>query len=462
MHQVTTRTSDISSMEQVADLNMNYEEKQKHSHSYQHPLKALKKSELWAWYIQSGTHCGYGYVAGITLIPLLIQDTASKIGVEAHDHSIPCDTTVPGFKCVTSVFGHYLEPGTISLYISSLSSVLCFVVSLSISAVADYGSYRKTLMIVFSVLGCVNSFGFFVLQQPSLLWVATILTPLGWTLFNVCGVFSYSFLPLYGRAHPDVLAAETSQVAYKIEEQKINDMASYTNIATAWGLVLTNLICIGISQSMGQTTLSLAIAIAFTGLLWLVGMLAIAPWLDPRPNEPLPKGTNWVLYSWKKTYNTLRAFRKLPEIFKFMFAWFILSDGISTIPSVLMIILYRELGFTHTDSLIIAVVQALTATVGIYILMWVRKAWSLTTRTMILMTVGFYVVFLCYLAIVPYLTDNLGLRHKGEGWFCYVYTGLIVGTFYASTRAMLSELCPEGDENEWFSLYLLADRGSSW
>ncbi|KAF9895802.1 hypothetical protein BX616_008805, partial [Lobosporangium transversale] len=49
MHQVTTRTSDISSMEQVADLNMNYEEKQKHSHSYQHPLKALKKSELWAW-----------------------------------------------------------------------------------------------------------------------------------------------------------------------------------------------------------------------------------------------------------------------------------------------------------------------------------------------------------------------------------------------------------------------------
>jgi len=73
------------------------------------------------------------------MVPLLIQDMASKAGFQASNITIPCNTTVPQFKCVTPVFGHYLEPGTISLYISSLSSILSFFMSLSISAVADHG-----------------------------------------------------------------------------------------------------------------------------------------------------------------------------------------------------------------------------------------------------------------------------------------------------------------------------------
>lgn len=85
------------------------------------------------------SYCGYGWVASALLVPLLIQDMASKAGFEASNHAIPCNTTVPGFKCVTPFLGHYLEPGTISLYISSLSSILSFFMSLSISAVADHG-----------------------------------------------------------------------------------------------------------------------------------------------------------------------------------------------------------------------------------------------------------------------------------------------------------------------------------
>lgn len=77
------------------------------------------------------------------MVPLLIQDAASRNGVEASNHALPCNTTVLNFKCVTPVFGHYLEPGTISLYISSISSVLSFFCSLSISAIADHGCMQK-------------------------------------------------------------------------------------------------------------------------------------------------------------------------------------------------------------------------------------------------------------------------------------------------------------------------------
>ncbi|KAF9356710.1 Autophagy protein 22 [Mortierella sp. AD094] len=448
---------------ELVDLDLSgYEEKQHHKP----PVALLKKSELWAWYIQNGTYCGYGWVAAALMVPLLIQDMASKAGVEASNHSIPCNTTVPGFKCVTLVMGRYLEPGTISLYISSLSSILSFFMSLSISAVADHGSYRKILLIAFSVLGCINALCYFIIQSPSLFWVAAILSPLGWTFFNICGVFSHSYLPLYGRAHPDVLAAESCgealHVVRKIEEQKINDISAYSVAAGNIGAILINGVCIGISLGMHETALSLEIAIAFTGVWWLLWTLIVSPWLDARPNAPLPKGTNWALHSWKKTYKTVTSFRKLPEIFKFMVAWFILSDGANTIPAIHFIILYRELAFTHVHSLIISVLLAIMASIGAYFFLVIRRYWSLSTRFMILLCLALYTIFLGYMVIMPMFTEKLGLRNVWEGWTATVYIGMVISTFYSSMRVLLSELCPEGDENEWFSLYLLADKGSSW
>jgi MFS-type transporter involved in bile tolerance (Atg22 family) len=145
-----------------------------------------------------------------------------------------------------------------------------------------------------------------------------------------------------------------------------------------------------------------------------------------------------------------------------MMAWYILSDGINTIPAIAYIILYRELGFTHVDALILSISLAAMASMGAYIFLRIRKLWSLTTRFMILLCLALYAILVLYIVVAPMVTKNLGLKSKTEGWVCTLYMGLIISTFYSSTRVLLSELCPENDENEWFSLYLLADKGSSW
>lgn len=158
-------------------------------------------------------------------------------------------------------------------------------------------------MIAFSALGCINTLAYFVIQVPSLFWVGAILSPLGWTFFNITGVFSHSYLPLYGRAHPDVLAAEargeSKSVVRKIQEQRTNDISAYSSVVASFGSVIIHGVCIGISLGMNESSLSLELAIAFTGVWWFMWALIISPWLDARPNEPLPKGTNWVVHSWK-------------------------------------------------------------------------------------------------------------------------------------------------------------------
>ena len=81
---------------------------------------------------------------------------------------------------------------------------------------------------------------------------------------------------------------------------------------------------------------------------------------------------------------------------------------------------------------------------------------------MVMLTSGFYSALTAYFVITPYITNNLGLRHEWEAWVSVAYLGLIISTFYGVARVMMAELCPEGDENGWFSIFQLADKGSSW
>ncbi|KAF9354466.1 Autophagy protein 22 [Mortierella sp. AD094] len=485
----------------------------------------LKRTEVRAWFFQNATYCVYGWVSAVMMVPLLIQDIAAKGGVEASNHAIPCDTSIPDYKCVKRVFGdHYLDPGTISLYISSLSAIVSFIVSLSIAAVADHGSYRKTLLVVFAIIGCIASVAFFLVQSPSMFWLTVVLSPLGWACYNVSSVFSNAFLPIYVRAHPKVLEAVEKATAYrimheideknkvqssndsdysgdnvdrrlgshsdnsgstqpgkvlttptdtitsvfstaeqrKVEEQVSNDLSAWCAGAANVGSVVVQGICIGISLGMGNSLLSLQVAIAFTGVWWLVWTIAVMPWLDARPGPPMPKGRNWVAYSWSKNFKTLRSMRQLSQVTKFIFAWFILSDGVNTVTSLLYVITYQDLSFSHTKSLVMTIIISIMAFVGAYLFLFIRQYWKLSTKFMVMLTLGLYALLTAYFVIPSYFTTRFGLRHEWEVWVSVVYLGLIISTFYGVARVMMAELCPEGDENEWFSLFQLADKGSSW
>ena len=66
------------------------------------------------------------------------------------------------------------------------------------------------------------------------------------------------------------------------------------------GAAIVMAVCIGVSVGMDDFLLSLQIAIAFTGVWRLICTIAVMPWLEARPGPPLPKGTNWLVYSWSK------------------------------------------------------------------------------------------------------------------------------------------------------------------
>ncbi|KAF9099404.1 Autophagy protein 22 [Mortierella sp. AD031] len=425
-------------------------------------------------------------------------------GVEAANLSQPCDTSQPDYKCVMHIFGnHYLDPGTISLYVSSFSAVISFVVSFSVAAIADHGAYRKRLLAAFAILGCLTSISFFMIQAPSLFWIALVLSPLGWACYNASSVFSNAFLPIYVRVHPKVLEAQDrveahltlqemdeknknlfrsnhkmsshffypcgngalannptgSETSYsalvseqrKVEEQVSNDLSAWCAGAGIVGTVIGQGFCIGISVGMNESLLSLQIAIAFTGVWWLAWTMAVLPWLNARPGPPLPED-----------FKTFKAMRQLSELTKFILAWFLLSDGVNTVTALLYVITYQELKFTHTESLMMTIALSSVSFFGTYLFLMIRRFWKLSTKFMAMLTLGLYTVLTAYFVITPYFSTLYGLQQDWEVWVSVVYLGLVISTFFGVARVMMAELCPEGEENEWFSLFQLADKGSSW
>jgi MFS-type transporter involved in bile tolerance (Atg22 family) len=154
--------------------------------------------------------------------------------------------------------------------------------------------------------------------------------------------------------------------------------------------------------------------------------------------------------------------RQLRQVTKFIFSWFIISDGANTLTSLFYVITYQDIKFSHSKSIIMTLLVSLMALVGAYVFLYIRQFWKLSTKFMMLLTLGLYMALSAYFVIPSYFTKEFGLRHEWEVWCAAAFVGFIISTFFGVARVMMAELCPEGDENEWFSLFQLADKGSSW
>ncbi|KAF9585404.1 Autophagy protein 22 [Lunasporangiospora selenospora] len=419
----------------------------------------LRRSEVWAWYCQHISNIGLG---SSQLAPMLIQDMASAAGFEASDHSKPCDTSVKPYQCATPIFGnrYYLEPGTISLYISSITAITVLLVTVSIAAIADHSQYRKNLLMVFSTLGSIVALCFFTIYKPSLFWIGAILLPLVYVFYTTSNILCNAFLPFYGRNHPSVLTARSNKeslgVIRKIQEQAVNDIASHSAVLSNIATLVVYSVTIAISVALDESSLSLQIGIAFLGIWWLVWAWGSSPWLLARSGPPVPKGTNLLVYSWKSA-----SINQLPEIAKFLIAWFFLSDGVHTTFSIKGVVLYREIGFSHTESILTSVFSHGTGAIGTYLLMVLRKRWMLSTKTMIYISLTTFAISQFYAVVASCFTSQFGLRQKWEGWTFALILGLVNSTFWTSCQVTISELCPSGHENEWQSIFSLSDRAGA-
>ncbi|KAJ3239000.1 Autophagy protein 22 [Chytriomyces hyalinus] len=438
----------------------------------------LSKEELNAFYLFCGAVEPLVVVVFTALSTVVLQNLAAGAGKEAEDHSLTCNYTVPNYQCVTNIAGAWVDPSSFSLY-TTASSVLCQAVFfISLGALADHGAIRKKFMLGFMGLAILMCFSLIAIRDSSWFLAAAILVILAQLTFGASFTFYNSYIPVLSAVHWDVLAAPDESRA-KVYEATMNTISS---ISSAYGYVgavccfavaggsIFALQLLPVSSgfgdngffdgSLGVQTFSMQCGIFIAATWALIGLYFPAKYIRNRPYEPLPKGTNYIAYSWKKIYHTIKRARLMPNTFRMLLAWFMLSDAISTVGSTTILFATRNMGFTSTEILVLAIVAPLTAAGGNYLWLRVQRHFDYSTKYMLMFLISLSILLPIYGILGFFLP--FGLRAKWELFPAGIVYGCLLGAIQSFSRVMYGELIPRGHEGEFFSLYSITDKGSSW
>lgn len=80
---------------------------------------------------------------------------------------------------------------------------------------------------------------------------------------------------------------------------------------------------------------------------------------------------------------------------------------------------------------------------------------------MILITLAAIAVMVFY-GIIGYITPVIGLWNKWELYMLIFFYGFVLGAIQSYTRTCFTDIVPPGQESEFFGIFEISDKGSSW
>ncbi|KAI3657510.1 hypothetical protein MP638_001203 [Amoeboaphelidium occidentale] len=260
----------------------------------------------------------------------------------------------------------------------------------------------------------------------------------------------------------------------RVENHLSNTLSTHGLAAAYLANLFLLLISFGIILSRNNDTYALQICIAVSGIWWFV--FSIYTWknLHPRPGPPLPKSAkNFIWFSWKKTFYAVKHFKRLPNTFLYLVAYFIFSDALSTIGQIAILFARSNAQMTDTQIAIAVAITPIGALFGVYFWLWLsrRLQWTTKRTLMVLLCIGCllptygllgYINVTGKVQLGPQITLGFGLSSSLEMYVAVVLFGSLFAPILSFSRVLFTDVVPKGKESEFFALYEISDRGTSW
>lgn len=263
------------------------------------------------------------------------------------------------------------------------------VTVISISKSANDPVKRKRLLAFFTLSGGFACLLFAVIPSRTLFWpVSSILTIAGNVAFGAALVCLNAYIPFLARlqvaldwhhglkikrdesrppSSSSIQSVEPSMdgrgsagpsEASAAEMSSATSMVSSRGIAAGYGagILLLSLMLIPVTLMKGSLA-SLRTAVVVSGLWWLLFAIPAFVWLPvPASHQPKQAVDNAsTRQAWRELLVLLRAHRQLPETFKYLLAWFIMSDAFATITSTAILFAKGTLGMPASSLVLVGV-----------------------------------------------------------------------------------------------------------
>jgi UMF1 family MFS transporter len=324
-------------------------------------------------------------------------------------------------------------------YVLSLSVVLqVFLLPLT-GAIADRTGRKKLLLMLFAYVGAVSTMGLYLVQDSAYL--------LGGSLFVIANLSFGASIVIYNAFLPEISEPD--------ERDRVSSRAWALGYLGGGLLLGVNL---GLFSAHGSLGLSegqaVRISLLSAGAWWAIfALIPLATLRDRRPGHSEEQVVAVALGGFRQLLGTLRASLDYPQTLLFLAAYLLYNDGIQTVITLTAVYAKEELAL-GTSTIITAVLMVqFLAFFGALLLGALARFF------------GAKRVVLASLILWTGAVGGAYFLGTGAVWQFYVlaaFIGVVLGGSQALSRSLFSHMIPGGKEAEYFSLYEISERGTSW
>lgn len=309
---------------------------------------------------------------------------------------------------------------------NSIESLIVAIGAPVVGAIADRGSYRKKLLIMFAFLGAV--------MTSALFWVAMGLWPVAMVLYIVANIGFAGANTLYDSLLPAVAS-----------EKKVDFVSSlgYSLGYIGGGLLfLLNVLMYLFPSFFGLEDEIAAVKVSFlmVGIWWIVFSLPLFIFVKEPEGENLSLSTA-VKDGFGAVKKTLSSLKKLKNTALFLVAYWCYIDGVDTI--IRMATDYgTALGFSSSSLIVALLITQFVAFPSA--LLYSFFGHKIGIKKALLVAIAGYAVIACF---------GFFMTNETQFYILAVCIGLFQGGIQALSRSFYSRLIPEAQSSQFYGFF---------
>ncbi|KAH9986350.1 MFS general substrate transporter [Russula compacta] len=432
--------------------------------NYDEPI--VTRKELWSYYLYYNGDNGVGPVGySLTLLQSLV--TAAGYDPVRGPGSSCLDSNASG-KCVLPWGGGTKAVSSVVLLANGASFAVMTMIFTTLGSAADYGSFGRWLLLVVTLICWATQFATMSLTSESRWGIAMALYMIGFISYGATLVFYVAVFPRLARntQHSRDLRerydrGEISVEVYEREESlEKNRISNISTMHSNIGYIVTMALNLSLLLPLEGNPRVKNYVLVLTNVYWILVGIWWFIYRQPRPGPELPKGESYLTIGWKQIWAALKEYKKLPHTFTYLFAFFLLADGLNTTSTLVLICQNDKFTFSFLQNTYLGLAQAITSTASTLGFWYIQRYWKIPTKKMFVVT-NVVTVLIPLWGMVGLWTHKFGFHNVWEFWAYNVVFGLFQAPYYAFSQTMMAELSPPGFDNMFFGLFGLSNTASS-
>ena len=335
-------------------------------------------------------------------------------------------------------FGIPVDARSYWSYIVSLSVILQVIFLPMVGAVADYGRRKREVLAATAYLGAVATMGMFFLKGSDYQF--------GGLLFLIANVAFGASVVIYNSFLPEI-APRDERVAVSSKGFAVGYIGG--GLLLALNLVLfLNATKIGISDGM-----AVRISLASAGGWWAIFTIPTLITLRNRgPARTLAAGQSAVATVLRQLGHTLREVRRYPQTTTFLIAYLLYNDAIQTVLTLASQFGNDELKIPVSQLTLAILMVQFVAFFGSMIFNWIARL--INAKRAVVVSLVIWTASLIYI--------YLAVKTTVEFFILAAVIGMVMGGSQALSRSLYAQIIPKDKEAEYYSIYEVSDKGTSW